>query len=273
MQRTTQQYVSLGDYGLKIPKISQLTGSQTNIYAPNKAKFGSSMPNFTFIGAMCCPCSAKKQLQCGRTPVMAAQPNIGGALCKSSVIPFCVPRCKVWLTPADGVLCSNAANIGERNTWTQTEFYTWQNSVRTQDPRKCTYSVTAPETPNIVQYGWPPVSDIAAVMKARRETRWNLLGCPKLRNQSQLLVRQSLPHCAHMWRRYCCLTTFSDCQYMLYLRRHSSTKLCDGAQMANFWQFFGSCIFSEPCAAHSKFALRPHHVWKYGRHPVCNSWD
>ena len=21
---------------------------------------------------------------------------------------------------------------------------------------------------------------------------------------------------------------------------------------------------------HSKFALRPHHVWKYGRHPICD---
>jgi len=24
---------------------------------------------------------------------------------------------------------------------------------------------------------------------------------------------------------------------------------------------------------HSKFALRPHHVWKYGRHPMCGRWD
>jgi len=24
---------------------------------------------------------------------------------------------------------------------------------------------------------------------------------------------------------------------------------------------------------HSKFALRPHHVWKYGRHPVCDGWE
>jgi len=24
---------------------------------------------------------------------------------------------------------------------------------------------------------------------------------------------------------------------------------------------------------HSKFAPRPHHVWKYGRHPICDSWD
>ena len=24
---------------------------------------------------------------------------------------------------------------------------------------------------------------------------------------------------------------------------------------------------------HLKFALRPHHVWKYGRHPLCHRWD
>ena len=55
--------------------------------------------------------------------VMAALPNIGGTLCKSSVIPFPVPRRKVWLTPAAGVPCANAVNI-EGNTWTQSEFCT-----------------------------------------------------------------------------------------------------------------------------------------------------
>jgi len=49
--------------------------------------------------------------------VMAAFPNIG-ALCESSVTPFLVRRRKVWLTPAAGVPCSNAANIGEGKTWT-----------------------------------------------------------------------------------------------------------------------------------------------------------
>jgi len=34
--------------------------------------------------------------------VMAAQPNIGGALCEGSVIQFLVPRRKVWLTPGAG---------------------------------------------------------------------------------------------------------------------------------------------------------------------------
>jgi len=41
--------------------------------------------------------------------------------------------------------------------------------------------------------------------------------------------------------------------------------------------FFASCISSELRAAHFrpdfKFALGPHHVWKYGRHPVCDRWD
>jgi len=57
------------------------------------------------------------ELECGPMPnVMAAQPNIGGALCESSVIPFLVPRQKLWLTAAAGVPCSNDANIGERKT-------------------------------------------------------------------------------------------------------------------------------------------------------------
>ena len=69
--------------------------------------------------------------------VMATQPNIGGALCESSVIPILVPHRKVWLTPATGVPCSNAANIGERKTWTQNGFYIWENSVRGKSRRKC----------------------------------------------------------------------------------------------------------------------------------------
>ena len=43
----------------------------------------------------------QKELECGPMPkVMAALPNIGGALCESSVILCLVPRRKVWLTPS-----------------------------------------------------------------------------------------------------------------------------------------------------------------------------
>jgi len=64
--------------------------------------------------------------------VMAAQANIGGALCESSF--HSLYHAAVWLMPAAGVPCSDAVNIGERKTWTQSELCTWQNSVRGQQP-------------------------------------------------------------------------------------------------------------------------------------------
>jgi len=39
------------------------------------------------------------------------------------------------------------------------------------------------------------------------------------------------------------------------LQRYSPTKLCDGAQMVIFGDFFGSCICSEPRAAHFRPAF------------------
>jgi len=44
------------------------------------------------------------------------------------------------------------------------------------------------------------------------------------------------------------------------------------------WLFlatFASCVFSvqQVSDLHLKFALRPHHVWKYCRHPICSGWD
>ena len=47
---------------------------------------------------------------------------------------------------------------------------------------------------------------------------------------------------------------FSDCRYMPQLRRYSPTKLCDGAQMANFWRFF--CVLYFKGAACSTFQTR-----------------
>jgi len=58
-----------------------------------------------------------------------------------------IPRRKVWLTPTARVPCSNDANIGERKTWTQSEFCTWKNSVRGQQPPKCICTVNHKKEP------------------------------------------------------------------------------------------------------------------------------
>ena len=146
-------------------------------------------------------------------------------------------RHKVWLTPTDGVPCSNTANIAKRKTWTQSEFCTLQNSVRGQEPPKV-YIVPAQETAkHPAKFGWPPLSDVGAVTKWRRETGWNLLGCPKLPNRSQPLVGRSSPCYEDMWRRYCCLTSFfSDCRYVPSLRiAYIARQMC---AMVPGWRIF-----------------------------------
>jgi len=65
------------------------------------------------------------------------------------------------------------------------------------------------------KFGWRPILDCRAVTLPKCETRWNLLGCPKLRDRSHMLVGRSSPYYQNMWRRYFCLTSFfSSCWYV-----------------------------------------------------------
>ena len=194
--------------------------------------------------------------------VMAAVPNIGGALCESSVIPFFVPRRKVWLTPAAGVPCSNAANIGERKTSTQSEFCTGQNSVRGKSLRRCIYSVPAQETAkHRSKFGWPPMSDVAAVTKPIRKTRWNLLGCPtKLVNQSQALVGRRSPYCEDRWRRYCYLTIFFWLSIHVFVAKIQPDKVVRWCQDGKFLAIVCVLYFHQTCILNS-----------YEGHTMCGS--
>jgi len=131
---------------------------------------------------------------------------------------------------------------------------------------------------NAAKFGWRPLLECRAVTLARPETRWDLQGCPKLPNRSQPLVGRSSPYYEDMWRRYCCLESFfpvvDTCLNCEDIARH----IC---AVVRRWQFFA--WFLRPVFAasrvqhisdlHSKFALRQHHVSKYGRHPICGRWD
>ena len=61
---------------------------------------------------------------------------------------------------------------------------------------------------NAAKFGWRPLLECRAVTLPKRETRWNLQGCPKLQDRSQPLVGRSSPYCGDTWRRYCCLRSF-----------------------------------------------------------------
>ena len=88
------------------------------------------------------------------------------------------------------------------------------------------------------------------------------------------------PNCGDMWRTYCCLTSFfrlsiralvARCEdiarqscAMVPRRRFLATFLCPA---------FSASRVQQVSDLHLKFALRPHHVRKYGRHPICGGWD
>jgi len=150
----------------------------------------------------------------------------------------------------------------------------WANAQR--DGRSVEYRWWPPF--NAAMFGWRPLLECHAVTLPRCETRWNSQGCPKLAHRSQPLVGWSSPYYQDIWRRYCCLTSFlSDCRYMPSFRRYSPTKLCDGAQMGIFGNFLRPVLLASSVHhisdLHPKSALRPHHVWNYGRHPIYDGWD
>jgi len=128
------------------------------------------------------------------------------------------------------------------------------------------------------QFGWRPLVECRAVTLPRRETRWNLLGCPKLTKWSKPLVGRSSPYYKGLWRRYCCLTIFFPIVDRCLNCEDIARQNC---AMVRRWRFFASllCLVFPASRVHhlsdlrSKFALRPRHVWKYGRHPICGRWD
>ena len=107
---------------------------------------------------------------------------------------------------------------------------------------------------NAAKFGWRPLLECRAVTLPRRQTRWNLQGCPKLTKWSQPLVGQSSPYYGDMWRRYCCLTFFpivNTCLICKDIARQSCA-------MVPRWRFlttFASYICSEPRAAHFRPAF------------------
>jgi len=131
---------------------------------------------------------------------------------------------------------------------------------------------------NAAKFSWCPLVECRAVTLPRRETRWNLRGCPKLANRSQLLVGQSLPYCTAMWGIYCCLTSFflivDTCLSCEDMAQQSCGMVCRWRFFASFLRpVFPASRVQHILDLHSKFALRPHQVPKYGRHPICGRRD
>jgi len=121
-------------------------------------------------------------------------------------------------------------------------------------------------------------STLQSLAHAWLETSWNLQGRPKLPNRSQPLVGQSSPYYEDMWSTYCCSTSFFPIVDTYLSCEDIARQSCAMVPTLRFLATFLRPVFSASCVQHvsdlhPKFALRPHHVWKYGRHPICDGWD
>jgi len=92
-------------------------------------------------------------------------------------------------------------------------------------------------------------------------------GVPQTRQQISAASGPSSPYYQDMWRRYCCLTSFFPIVDTCLSCEDIAWQSCG---MVPRWRLFGDflrAVFSVSCAQHvsdlhSKFTLRPHHVWK-----------
>ena len=131
---------------------------------------------------------------------------------------------------------------------------------------------------NATKFGWRPLLECRAVTLARRETSWNLRGCPKLTKRPEPLVGRCSLYCKDMWGRYCCLTSFLPIVDTCLSCKDIAWQSCG---MVPRWRFLATFLGPAFAASrvqhlsdlHSKFALGPRHVWKYGRHPTHGRWD
>jgi len=102
---------------------------------------------------------------------------------------------------------------------------------------------------NAAKFGWPPMLECRAVTLPRRETRWNLQGCPKLTKGSQPLVGRSSPYCGDVEEILLLNKFFPIVHTCLSCEDRARQSCVIVSKWRLFGDFFGSCIFSEPHAA------------------------
>jgi len=111
--------------------------------------------------------------------------------------------------------------------------------------------------------------------EARTRNPLKFAGVPQTRQPISAVSQPSLPYCEDLWRRHCCLTSF-----FFWLSIHALVAKIQPNKVV-WWCTDGEflhTVFSVSRVQHishlhSKFALRSHHVWKHGRHPIYGHWE
>jgi len=122
---------------------------------------------------------------------------------------------------------------------------------------------------NAAKFGWRPLLECCAVTL----NPLKLAGMPQTIGSISAASGRSSPYCGGHLDEILLLNKFFPIVDTCLSCRDIARQLCDGAQMATFLRVFSASRVQHVSNLHLKFALRPHHVWKYGRHLICDGWD
>jgi len=146
----------------------------------------------------------------------------------------------------------------------------WANAQRDDRPAKYRWRPLF----NTAKFGWCLLLECSAVTLPRRENPLKFAGVPQT----------TRPISAAGGRKFTIL--WGHVEEILLLNNFflivDKCLSCEdiarqSCAMVPRWRLFGSCISGSHAQhvsdLHSKFELKPHHMSKYGTHPICDGWD
>jgi len=157
------------------------------------------------------------------------------------------------------------------------EHCTWQNSVRRQEPPKMYIQCTSAGDGQTLCKVWLASGERRRCLnegKTRNPLKFS--GVPQT---PEPISAVSGPKFAIMWGRVEEILLFNKCFFPIVDTFLSCEDIArQSCAMVPRWRIFGEFLRTVFTAnrmqhisdMHSKFALRPHHVWKYGRYPICD---
>ena len=119
---------------------------------------------------------------------------------------------------------------------------------------------------NAAKFGWCPTTRVPYSNAAKKRNPLKFAGVPQTRQQISAV---SSPKFTILSGHVEEVLVFNK-----FFFRLSINALVHSRQNGDFLHpVFPASRVQHISHLHSKFALRPHYVWKYGIHPICGHWD
>jgi len=128
---------------------------------------------------------------------------------------------------------------------------------------------------NAAKFGWRPLLECRGVTLPRCERNpLKFAGVPQTRQQISAVSTPKSTILSRHLEEVLLFNNFFRLSIHALVPKIYPNKVVSGCQNGDFLRpVFPASRVQHISDLHSKFALGPHHVWKYGRHPISDRWD